>query len=134
MLLVDTNVLIDVLQIDPVWFDWSQEQLRRQSKMHQLAINSVIYAELSLSFSAHDLLDATLADLQVRFLEIPRPALHLAGKAFARYRRAGGIKTNVLPDHFIGAHAAVAQLPLLTRDRRRYATYFPSVQLITPDQ
>ena len=131
-LLVDSNVLVDVLEDDPQWADWSIQQMRAQSQIHELAINPVIYAELSLTFSTVEALDETIADLGLTFLELPRPALFLAGKAFARYRRQGGTKHNVLADFFIGAHAAVAGARLLTRDIRRYQTYFPGVELITP--
>jgi predicted nucleic acid-binding protein len=134
MLLVDTNVLVDVLEDDPNWSDWSIHQLRSQSKIHRLAINPVIYAELSLTFSSVGALDGTLRKLNLDLLEIPRPALFLAGKAFALYRRQGGAKGNVLADFFIGAHAAVQGCPILTRDIRRYAAYFPRVELIAPDR
>ena len=130
MLLVDTNVLVDVLENDPQWADWSIAQLRAQSKIHKLAINPIIYAELSLTFSSAEALDQTLDDLGLTLLEIPRPALFLAGKAFVKYRRQGGTKNNVLGDFFIGAHAAVSSYPLLTRDTRRYATYYPTVVLV----
>ena len=132
MLLVDTNVLVDVLEDDPEWADWSINQLRIYSKIHRLAINPVIYAELSLTFTTVEALDQALDGLGLAMMEIPRPALFLAGKAFVRYRRQGGQKGNVLGDFFIGAHAAVASYPLLTRDTRRYASYFPSVTLIAP--
>ena len=132
MLLVDTNVLVDVLENDPLWADWSIQQLRAQSKIHRLAINPIIYSELSLTFSTVEALDRTLDDLDLTMIEIPRPALFLAGKAFVRYRRQGGTKSNVLGDFFIGAHAAVSGYPILTRDTRRYATYFPSVILVAP--
>lgn len=132
MLLVDSNVLIDVLENDPEWADWSISQLRAQSKIHQLAINPIIYAELSLTFSTVESLDQTLDDLNLTMIAIPRPALFLAGKAFVRYRRQGGSKSNVLGDFFIGAHAAVSGYPILTRDMRRYMTYFPRVVLLTP--
>lgn len=132
MLLVDTNVLVDVLENDPQWADWSIAQLRAQSKIHKLAINPIIYAELSLTFSSAEALDQTLDDLGLTLLEIPRPALFLAGKAFVKYRRQGGTKNNVLGDFFIGAHAAVSSYPLLTRDTRRYATYYPTVVLVAP--
>jgi len=133
MLLVDTNVLVDILEDDPQWADWSIAQLRAQSKIHRLAINSVIYSELSLTFSSVEALDETIADLRLILVDIPRPALFLAGKAFVRYRRLGGSKGNVLADFFIGAHAAVSAYPLLTRDTRRYASYFPGVKLIAPE-
>ncbi len=132
MLLVDTNVLVDVLEDDPEWAGWSIGQLRSQSKIHRLAINPVIYAELSLTFSTVEALDQTIDELGLAMIELPRPALFLAGKAFVRYRRQGGTKNNVLADFFIGAHAAVSGHPVLTRDTRRYAAYFPGVTLIAP--
>lgn len=133
MLLVDTNVLVDVLEDDPEWADWSIGQLRAQSKIHRLAINPVIYSELSLTFSTVEALDRTVDELGLAMIEIPRPALFLAGKAFVRYRRQGGNKQNVLADFFIGAHAAVSRYPILTRDTRRYASYFANVALISPE-
>ncbi len=134
MLLVDTNVLVDVLENDPQWADWSIGQLRAQSKIHRLAINPIIYSELSLTFSTAEALDRTINDLGLTMIEVPRPALFLAGKAFVRYRRQRGKKHNVLADFFIGAHAAVSRYPLLTRDTRRYATYFADLQLVAPVQ
>lgn len=133
-MLVDTNVLVDVLENDPDWADWSIAQLRAQAQIHRLIINPVIYAELSLTFSTVEALDSTLTNLQIPVVETPKPALFLAGKAFVQYRRQAGVKNNVLADFFIGAHAAVAGLPVLTRDVRRYASYFPSVRLITPER
>lgn len=131
-MLVDTSVLVDVLENDSDWANWSVAQLRAQAQIHRLVINSVIYGELSLAFSTLEALDEALAALQIPVIEIPKPALFLAGKAFVKYRRQGGTKTNVLTDFFIGAHAAVAGLPVLTRDVRQYASYFPTVQLIAP--
>lgn len=133
MVIVDTNVLIDVFQDDPDWADWSVARLREHTVVDTLAINPVIYAELSMAFSKVEKLDAEIAALGLQFREIPRPALFLAAKAFAKYRKAGGSKTNVLADFFIGAHAAVAAAPVLTRDPTRYRNYFPTVNLITPD-
>ena len=132
MLLVDTNVLIDVLEDDPEWADWPIAQLRVQSKVHPLTINTIIYAELPLTFLKVEVLDKTIENLGLTVLELLGPALFLAGKAFAQYRWQGGKANNVLADFFIGAHAAVLGCPLLTRDVRRYQTYFPSVELITP--
>lgn len=132
-MLVDTNVLVDVLENDPDWADWSIAQLQAQSKVHRLAINPIIYSELSLSFSTVEALDQVLDSMELRMLEIPKPALFLAGKAFVQYRRSGGVKNNVLGDFFIGAHAAVSGLPVLTRDTRRYKNYFPSVRLVAPE-
>lgn len=132
MLLVDTNVLVDVLQDDPQWAEWSIGQLRAQTQIHALAINPVIYAEISLSFSTMEALDAVVARMELAAEEIPRPALFLAAKAFAQYRKRGGSKAQVLPDFFIGAHAAVRGWSLLTRDARRFRTYFPSLDVIAP--
>lgn len=131
-MLVDTNVLVDVLEDDPEWADWSIGQLRKQSRVHRLVINPVIYTELSLTFSTVEALDEVLAGMQLPVVEMPRSALFLAGKAFAQYRRRGGTKGNVLADFFIGAHAAVAGWPILTRDGRRYQSYFPTVNLVMP--
>ena len=132
-MLVDTNVLIDVLENDPDWANWSVGQLRAQSRVHQLIINPIIYAELSLTFSTVEALDQVLDDMELPVVEMPKPALFLAGKAFAQYQRNQGTKSHVLPDFFIGAHAAVSGLPVLTRDIRRYKTYFPSIRLVAPD-
>lgn len=131
-MLVDTNVLVDVLEDDPDWADWSLAQLQAQSKVHRLLINPIIYAELSLTFATVESLDKVLDAMGLRMLEVPKPALFLAGKAFVQYRKGGGTRVNVLADFFIGAHAAVSRLPVLTRDTRRYQRYFPSVRLIAP--
>ncbi|MBL8473328.1 MAG: PIN domain-containing protein [Rhodocyclaceae bacterium] len=128
------NVLVFVLEDDPEWGDWSVAQLRAQAKIHRLAINPVIYSELSLTFSTAEALDRTIDELGLTMIEMPPPALFLASKAFVLYRGRGGTKSNVLADFFIGAHAAVSRYPILTRDTRRYSTYFSSVKLIAPDQ
>ena len=133
MLLVDTNVLVDVLENDPEWADWSIGQLRARSKIHRLGINPIIYSELSLTFSTVEALDTAIENMGLSVIEVPRPALFLAGKAFVRYRRQGGTKSNVLDDFFIGAHAAVSGHAILTRDPRRFTAYFPSVKLIAPE-
>lgn len=133
MILVDTNVLLDAVSDDPIWADWSQRQMEAASLVQQLAVNSVIYAELSFGFTRIEEVDAVLADARIRLIDIPREALFLAGKAFRLYRQRGGLKTGVLPDFFIGAHAAVEQLPLLTRDPMRFRAHFPTVRLIAPD-
>ena len=130
-MLVDTNVLIDVLNNEPQWADWSIHQLRVQSKIHVLSINPIIYAELSCTFKKVEDLDEVLQVMELKFNQIPKPALFLAGKAFQRYRRQGGVKSSILADFFIGAHAAVSRLPVLTRDTQRYQTYFPTVKLVS---
>ena len=132
-MLVDTNVLVDVLQDDPAWADWSLHQLRAQSQVHDLVINPVIYAELSLAFESVEALDDTVERMELGLQELPRPALFLAGRAFLKYRREGGTKSNVLADFFIGAHAAVLRCGILTRDGRRYRNYFPGVALVEPE-
>jgi len=130
--LVDTNVLLDLATNDPHWTDWSLQALERATLAGPLLINPIIYAELSIGFTRIEALDSVLTAIGIRPAEIPRPALFLAGKAFAAYRRRGGTSARVLPDFLIGAHAAVAGLRLITRDRRRYRTYYPSLVLVTP--
>jgi predicted nucleic acid-binding protein len=132
MLLVDTNVLIDVFEDDPDWANWSVAQLRAQSQVHELLINPVIYAELSLAFASVQALDHAIEQLGLRLAEMPRAALFLAGRAFAAYRKRGGPKGNVLADFFIGAQASVLDCAILTRDGQRYRHYFPRVALIAP--
>ena len=132
MLIVDTNVLLDVLHDDPQWAQWSIGQLRAQAQAHGLVINAVIYAEISLSFTTLEALDAVVARMALDVQEIPKAALFLAGKAFAQYRRRGGGKAQVLPYFFIGAHAAVNGWPLLTRDASRFRTYFPGLSVLAP--
>lgn len=130
MVLVDTNVLLDVVQDDPDWGDWSQQQLEAASLRGPLAINAVIYAELSMAYERIEDLDRVVRQTGLHELAIPREALFLAGKAFLQYRRRRGGKTGVLPDFFIGAHAAVSGTPILTRDVGRYRTYFPTVEIL----
>ena len=119
MILVDTNVLLDVLEDDPVWASWSMHQLQTQSIIHELVINPIIYAELSTTFESVDALDGVIQTMGLKYQELPRPALFLASMAFVQYRRSRGTKHNVLPDFFIGAHAAVHGWAILTRDSRR---------------
>ena len=132
-MLVDTNILIDVLNNEPRWADWSINQLRLQSKIHVLSINPIIYSELSCAFSKIEELDDVVHKMDLKYLQMPRPALFLAAKAFLTYRQKGGTKHNILGDFFVGAHAAVSRLPVLTRDTQPYKTYFPSVQLASPN-
>ena len=132
MLIVDTNVLVDILGDDPDWADWSIRQLQAQAQVHDLVVTPVIYAELSLTFDSVAALDRELANMELSLVEPTRDALFLAGKAFAKYRRSGGNKANVLADFFIGAQAAVSRCGIVTRDPRRYRNYFPSVPLVTP--
>ena len=132
MILVDTCVLLDVLQSDARWADWSQDQLEYAAAHGGLVINPVIFAELSVWYENLQEFESVLADFGARFEELPREALFLAGKAFRQYRARGGTRASVLPDFFIGAHAAVRELPLLTRDTTRIRAYFPTVALLAP--
>lgn len=132
MVIVDTNVLVDVLADDPQWMEWSAGRLREQGRIHELVINQVIYAELATMFDSVEKLDGVLAGMEIGVKEIPRAALFLAGKAFVKYRKSGGSKNGVLADFFVGAHAAVSGCPILTRDSRRYKNYFPTVELVSP--
>jgi len=130
--LVDTNVLLDLVTDDPKWSDWSIAQLEAASIEGPLLINDVIYAELAIRYERIETLEAFVEEAGLDMRPIPKPALFLAGKVFTQYRKAGGTRTGVLPDFVIGAHAAVQQLPLLTRDVGRYRRYFPSLKLIAP--
>ena len=132
MVLVDTNVLLDVLENDAKWAPWSQEQLDAAAATDTLAINPIIYSELSMAFARIEELDSVIEEASLNIETIPKEALFLAGKVFLTYRKSQGTKHNVLPDFFIGAHAAVMQWPILTRDVGRYRTHFPSVELSTP--
>lgn len=132
MTLVDTNVLLDLVTNDAEWADWSISQLDAAAVKGPLVINDVVYAELSVRFAAIETLEDALGEVAISVAAMPRAALFLAGKVFQRYRAAGGTRTGVLPDFFIGAHAAVAGMPLLTRDARRYRSYFPLLDLMTP--
>lgn len=133
MFLVDTNVLLDLVAEDPVWAAWSQTELEAAALLGPLAINDVVHAELSVRYRDIADLSAMVALAELEPLPMPRQALFLAGKAFQAYRRTGGNRVSVLPDFFIGAHAAVAGLTLITRDAGRYRTYFPSLALRTSD-
>lgn len=134
MRLVDTNVLLDVATNDPKWAAWSLRQLDAAAIRGPVLINAVVYAEFSIGYARIEEVDSVLDDVGLKLVEAPRPALFLAGKAFQRYRAQGGSRTSVLPDFFIGAHAAVGGFLLLTRDARRYRAYFPGVELIAPDE
>jgi len=131
--LVDTNILLDVITNDPVWADWSQRQLERAAAAGPVFANDIVYAELSARFVRIEDLDQLLEEALIEIARTPRSALFLAGKAFRRYRASGGVRTGVLSDFFIGAHAVVEGWSLLTRDARRYRSHFPSVRLIVPD-
>jgi predicted nucleic acid-binding protein len=131
--LIDSNVLIDLLIDDPKWSDWSLAHLQQAALRGPLLINDIVYAEISTRYSSIEDFESALVVANVVVVPTPRMALLLAGKAFTQYPRDGGTRTGVLPDFFIGAHAATERLPLLTRDGRRYRRYFPTVMLIAPE-
>jgi predicted nucleic acid-binding protein len=133
MIFVDTNVLLDVVTADPAWEEWSQQQLDAAALCDRLAISPVVYAELSAAYVRVEELDDFIAGTAIDVIEPSKQALFLAGKAFQAYRRRGGIRTGVLSDFFIGAQAAVVGAPLITRDARQYRSYFPMVELVTPE-
>jgi predicted nucleic acid-binding protein len=131
--LIDSNVLLDILTEDPVWEEWSADALTDAAESGPLYINPIVYSEVSIRFTSVEALDEALPPKDYRREPIPWSAAFLAGKVFLDYRRNKGTKATTLPDFFIGAHAAIAGLQLLTRDVGRYQTYFPTVTLIAPD-
>lgn len=130
--LVDANVLLDVLTDDPQWYGWSAAQLDACAAAAELCINPIVYAEVSVGFERIEELDEALQAGAFTRLELPWEAGFLAGKAFLQYRRAKGARTLPLPDFYIGAHAAIEGMALLTRDAKRYRTYYPKLELICP--
>jgi len=133
VILVDTNVFVDVWSRDPAWADWSEAALVAAAEAGPLGVNPIIYAELCLGFEEESQLAEALAQAGVRRLPLPYRAAWPAAHAFAAYRRRGGRRSTPLPDFFIGAHALVEGLTLLTRDPRRYRTYFPAVRITSPE-
>jgi predicted nucleic acid-binding protein len=131
-ILVDSNVLLDVATEDPDWSEWSGSALERAANEATLVINPLVYAEISIRFSRIEDLETAVPSEVFRRESLPFEAAFLAGKAFLKYRRQGGGRRSPLPDFYIGAHAAVAGMRLLTRDATRYRTYFPTVELISP--
>ena len=131
-ILLDSNILLDVFLDDPNWADWSENKLDEFSQNYPLFINFIVYTEISLGFEYIEFLDNTLDESNIKMLPIPHEALFLAGKAFLKYRKQAGKKASPLPDFYIGAQAAVLELPILTRDISRYNAYFPTVELVSP--
>lgn len=131
--LVDSNVLLDVLTEDATWGDWSASALSAAAEAGPLLVNPIVYAEVSVRFTTVEAMEDALPPEDFRRAPLPWAAAFLAGKAFLDYRRSQGTRASTLPDFFIGAHAAVADLTLLTRDVRRYRRYFPTVRLLAPD-
>lgn len=131
-ILVDSNVILDVFLDDPSWADWSESKLEEFSDTKSLYINPIIYSEISIGFTLIEDLEKAISEAGLKMLTIPKEALFLAGKAYLKYKKRKGVKRTPLPDFFIGAHAAVLGLDLLTRDVSRYQTYFPTVGLLKP--
>jgi hypothetical protein len=133
VILIDTNVVLDVVRDDQEWQEWSASRLIEAAARDSLAINQIVYAELSSQYDTIEEIDAALINLNLPIVEIPRAALFLAAQAFREYKRAGGTKLNVLPDFFIGAHAAIEGATVLTRDPKCIRKYFPTVTLVSPE-
>lgn len=131
--IVDSNVLIDIQQRDADWYDWSRSALEREGERSVLVINPIIYAEVAHGYDRLDQLDGAVPEDVYRREPLPWTAAFIAAKVHAEYRRRGGLRRAILPDFYIGAHALVAGLVVLTRDARRYRSYFPRVELVAPD-
>ena len=131
-ILVDSNIILDVFLDDPIWAEWSESKLEEFSSITKLFINPVVYSEVSIGFKRIEDLESALNRGGFQMLEIPKEALFLAGKAFLKYRKNRGTRKSPLPDFYIGAHAAILGMDLITRDESRYRTYFPTVKLISP--
>ena len=132
VILVDSCVITDLGDPASEWYEWSASTLETLDDDNALAINPIIYTECSIGYETVEEIELLFDTLSLEYKEIPREALFLAGRAFVNYRRRQGVKTNVLPDFFIGAHAAVENFKLVTRDKGRFSSYFPSVELILP--
>ena len=132
MTCVDSNVLLDIIQADPAWMGWSRGKIAAARAPGPLLVNDIVFAEIAVGFADAPAVQAFLDAARIQVQRTPPEALFLAARAHLDYRRRGGTRTGVLPDFFIGAHAAVAGLPLITRAPRRYRAYFPTVELIAP--
>ncbi len=129
---IDSCILLDLFTDDPNWANWSENILDQYSQTNTLYINSIVYTEVSIGFNKIEELEKAIEVLGIKVLEIPREALFLTGKAFLKYRKNKGTKNSPLPDFFIGAHTTVSSFDLITRDIRKFRTYFPQVKLIHP--
>ncbi len=130
--LVDSNVILDVITEDAEWLDWSATALARQADAGPLVVNAIVYAEVAAGFERIEDLDAVLPEDYYQRQPMPWEAAFLAGRSFVKYRQRGGQRRSPLPDFYIGAHALIAGLTLLTRDARRYRTYFPKLRIVAP--
>jgi len=127
--LIDSNIIIDIVQEDPEWFEWSVDEL---SRCFSAIVNPIIFAEVCYQRTSWEEVGDLLEDLEIGFQEMPKEGLYLASQAFRAYRQRGGMRTSPLPDFFIGGHAAAMGFPVVTRDVKRFRTYFPKVELIAP--
>lgn len=132
-ILIDSCVLLDLFTDDPQWANWSERILDTFSQTNTLYINTIVYTEISIGFTKIEVLDEAISELGIKVLEIPREALFLTGKTFLKYKRNKGAKKSPLPDFFIGAHAAISKFTLVTRDVAKYKTYFPQINLVSPN-
>ncbi|MBA7637441.1 hypothetical protein ES703_45085 [subsurface metagenome] len=132
-ILVDSNVILDIVTEDPQWFQWSSEIFAYYADTHILVINPIIYAEVSIGFERIEEVEDVLPLTDFRRAQLPWESAFLAGKCFLKYRKKGGKRRSPLPDFFIGAHATIMGMTLMTRDVSRYRTYFPKLSLISPE-
>jgi predicted nucleic acid-binding protein len=132
-IMVDSNILIDIFNEDQHWFSWSSKIIEQYAEQSQFVINPIIYAEISVAFKKIEELEDALPAQYFNRESIPMEAAFLVGKVYSQYRKSGGKRNSSLPDFFIGAHAAVRGMRLITRDISRYKTYFPDLQLISPE-
>jgi len=131
-IIIDSNIILDILTEDKHWFDWSSDQLLKYSEENDLIINQIIYSEISIRFSNIEELDQVISEANLKFESLPLEASFLAGKCFMQYKKNSGTKLSTLPDFYIGAHAAITRRPLLTRDNKKYSTYFSNLEIISP--
>ncbi|MSO14625.1 type II toxin-antitoxin system VapC family toxin [Rickettsiales endosymbiont of Trichoplax sp. H2] len=131
-IIIDSNIILDILTEDRTWFKWSSEMLEEYAENNELIINQIIYAEISIKFSRIEELDGVIKEANIKCENLPWEAGFLAGKCFMQYKKRGGGKGSVLPDFYIGAHAAITKRAILTRDKARYSTYFSNLSIISP--
>lgn len=131
-IIIDSNIILDILTEDRIWFKWSSERLEEYAENNELIINQIIYAEISIKFSRIEELDGVIKEANIKCENLPWEAGFLAGKCFMQYKKRGGGKGSVLPDFYIGAHAAITRRAILTRDKGRYSTYFSNLSIISP--
>ena len=131
-IIVDSNIILDILTKDKIWYEWSAGKLAEYAAENDLIINQIIYAEISIRFSKVEELKAVLKEANIKCENMPFEAGFLAGKCFMAYKKRGGVKGSVLPDFYIGAHAAITRRPILTRDKSRYVSYFKNLRVVSP--